>query len=106
MVAPPLKCGVYAVDTSLGCGVANFGVAPTMGRLSWAAPVLEVHLIDGNALDPCRPPAKLRVEFREFLRPEVAFGSREALRDQIAADIEKVKAMCDYGIIASQGGKA
>lgn len=105
MVAPPLKCGVYAVDTPLGCGVANFGVAPTMGRLAWAAPVLEVHLIDGHALDPSRPPEGLRVEFREFLRPEMTFGSREALGDQIAADIEKVKAMCDHGMIASQRGR-
>ena len=106
MVSPPLKRGVYAVDTPLGRGVANFGVAPTMGKLAWAVPVLEVHLIDVHALDPCSPPAKLRVEFREFLRPEMAFGSREALSEQIADDIAKVKALEERDMIAPRRRRA
>ena len=89
-VAPPLMPGVYAVDTSLGHGVANYGVAPTMGRKAWAAPVLEVHLLDGSALDGAQAaPTRLRVEFLSFIRHERMFASQEMLREQIAADIGK-----------------
>ena len=86
-VSPPLKLGVYVVDTPLGCGIANYGVAPTMGLQAWAAPVLEVHLLDGRALAGASRPLSLRVVFRAFLRPEMAFASHAALREQIAADI-------------------
>ena len=41
----PLARGVYAVDTPLGRGIANWGVAPTMGDRAWPEPVLEVHLL-------------------------------------------------------------
>ena len=99
--APPLKRGVYVVSTPLGPGLANYGVAPTMGKLAWAAPVLEVHLLELDAhsqglsphpqgLSPHSQglsPSHLRVEFRAFLRPEKTFPSLAALRDQIAADI-------------------
>ena len=86
-VSPPLKLGVYVVDTPLGCGIANYGVAPTMGIQAWAAPVLEVHLLDGRALAGASRPMSLRVAFRAFLRPEMAFASRSALSERIAADI-------------------
>ena len=86
-VALPLKLGVYVVDTPLGRGVANYGVAPTMGAQAWRAPVLEVHLLGGRALGPSSMPVSLRVAFRAFLRPEAAFASRTALREQIAADV-------------------
>ena len=86
-VAPPLKLGVYVVDTPFGRGVANYGVAPTMGARAWAAPVLEVHLLDGRALGPSSAPVALRVAFRAFLRPEETFASPAALREQIAADV-------------------
>ena len=85
--APPLKRGVYVVSTALGPGLANYGVAPTMGRMAWSDPVLEVHLLKGDALPPDRPPSRLRMEFHAFLRPERTFASVAALRDQIAADI-------------------
>ncbi len=95
--APPLKRGVYVVSTPLGPGLANYGVAPTMGKQAWAAPVLEVHLLEKDALSqglsPSHPlsqglsPSHLRLEFRAFLRPEKTFPSLAALRDQIAADI-------------------
>ena len=85
--APPLKRGVYVVSTEWGPGLANYGVAPTMGRQAWTAPVLEVHLLEKDALSPDRSPSHLRMEFRAFLRPEKTFPSLAALRDQIAADI-------------------
>lgn len=92
--APPLKRGVYVVSTPLGPGLANYGVAPTMGKQAWAAPVLEVHLLEKDAfsqgLSPLSQglsPSHLRLEFRTFLRPEKTFPSLAALRDQITADI-------------------
>ena len=86
-VSPPLRLGVYAVDTRYGRGVANYGFAPTMGADSWQRPVLEVHLldfVDGKAI-PARE--KIRVEFAKFIRPERKFPSIKALRRQVAADI-------------------
>ena len=88
---PPLKLGVYAVDTSLGPGVANYGVAPTMGAHAWAEPVLEVHLLDDRAITGVSQPQTLRVAFRSFLRAEMAFALPAALREQIAADIRAAK---------------
>ena len=88
--SPPLKRGVYVVSTPLGPGLANYGVAPTMGKQAWTAPVLEVHLLKADALMAGKRPSKLRVEFRAFLRPEETFASLAALRDQIAADIAAV----------------
>ena len=81
----PLARGVYAVDTPLGRGLANWGVAPTMGDRAWPSPVLEVHLL----IPPSAPPpTALRVAFMEFIRPERAFESIDDLREQIARDKE------------------
>ncbi len=88
---PPVRLGVYAVDTPLGPGVANFGVAPTMGVRAWKVPVLEVHLLGGTTLCAVRKSAKLRVEFLSFIRPEMVFASRDALRRQIEADSESAR---------------
>ena len=90
-VASPLKLGVYAVDTQFGRGIANYGVAPTMGAQAWATPVLEVHLLDSQTLAGAPQPITLRVAFHDFIRPEMAFASRSALRDQIAADVRKIR---------------
>ena len=86
-VSLPLRQGVYVVDTSLGRGVANYGVAPTMGAMAWTAPVLEVHLLDVLSSEKGSVPLELHVTFRAFLRPERVFASPEALRDQVIADI-------------------
>ena len=77
----PLARGVYAVDTPLGCGVANWGVAPTMGDNAWKEPVLEVHLL---STPPEPPPAALSVSFTAFIRPERTFATIEELKAQIA----------------------
>jgi riboflavin kinase/FMN adenylyltransferase len=86
-VAPPLKLGVYVVDTPCGRGVANYGVAPTMGESAWMAPVLEVHLLDAPRDCAISPRGPVRVEFVRFLRPERKFSGIRALCRQIAADI-------------------
>ena len=79
----PLARGVYAVDTPLGRGIANWGVAPTMGDRAWPEPVLEVHLL---TLPPEPLPATLRVAFTAFIRPERTFASVAELQEQIARD--------------------
>lgn len=83
--AVSLPHGVYAVEMA-GCrGVANYGLAPTLGADAWRTPVLEVHLLetpaDLSGLSPV-------VTFWRFIRPERRFGSLEALKRQIAADCE------------------
>lgn len=83
----PLRLGVYAVDTPCGRGVANYGVAPTMGEKAWKAPVLEVHLTDVPEDRPIPARGPVKVEFLRFLRPERKFESRDSLCRQIAADI-------------------
>ena len=81
----PLVHGVYAVETALGRGLANWGVAPTMGARAWPAPVLEVHLLNAPTTPP---PTSLRVAFTAFIRPERTFESIDDLREQIARDKE------------------
>ena len=83
----PLVRGVYAVETALGRGVANWGVAPTMGERAWPEPVLEVHLLTAPT-EP--PPATLRVAFTAFIRPERTFASRADLQEQLALDKQTV----------------
>ena len=80
------------MDTPYGRGVANYGIAPTMGESSWQTPILEVHLLDGfdAGHGSCSDPVK--VDFVRFLRPERKFGSTAALCRQIAADIKAAKA--------------
>ena len=87
--------GVYAVRVSAAdgaspalfsqAGVANLGVRPTVDA-SAKEPSLEVHLLgfSGDLYGRL-----LEVEFVEFLRPEKRFDSLDALRAQIASDIEE-----------------
>lgn len=91
LVLPPR--GVYAVSTPLGRGVANFGVAPTMGERSWSGAVLEVHLVErGRAkeIEPGEVPAQLEVDFHRFIREERRFASVDDLRAQVEKDIETI----------------
>ena len=83
----PLARGVYAVDTPLGRGLANWGVAPTMGDRAWSDPVLEVHLLTPPTTPP---PASMRVTFSAFIRPERTFASIAELQEQIARDKQAV----------------
>jgi riboflavin kinase/FMN adenylyltransferase len=86
-------CGVYAVRVGSEGGrtrhraVANFGMRPTLG-VDHAAPVLEVHVL-GEC--PWGVGDDLRVEWLDFIRPERKFDSLEALRNQIAKDIDSAK---------------
>ncbi len=87
LVRPPF--GVYAVATELGHGIANYGYAPTFGERAWPSPVLEVHL--ANPSTGLALPQALTVSFLRFIRPEIKFPSLDALKEQIARDIEAAR---------------
>jgi len=82
--AGPLPHGVYSVDTPAGRAVANFGLAPTMGKNAWESPVWELNFPEGLAASlPCR----FTFTIREFIRPERKFATIAELRAAIASDI-------------------
>ena len=88
------RFGVYAVrvrPASGGAplpGVANYGVRPTVEDA--AVPRLEVHVL-GEC--PFGEGDALQVDWLEFLRPEQRFANIDALRAQIAEDVEKARAV-------------
>ena len=87
--------GVYAVRVGMGAagttrwrdGVANLGRRPTFGG---GGVLLEVHLLDFEGDLYGR---RLRVAFVEFLRPEMRFAGIEALRERIAEDRDRARAL-------------
>lgn len=85
-----IPLGVYEVDVGGRHGVANFGLAPTMGAGSWQEPVLEVHLLGSGRVDGEDGLQTPRVEFLRFIRPERKFSSVDELTRQIAADCREV----------------
>jgi riboflavin kinase/FMN adenylyltransferase len=88
---PPL--GVYAVQARLNDeslwrpAVANLGKKPTVAEN--ADPSLEVHLLDWSG--DCYG-AELEVRFVEKLRGEQKFAGLEALKAQIALDVQQARA--------------
>jgi len=84
--------GVYAVEVQRGAerlrGVVNIGVRPTIKNASGER-VLEVHLFD-FAADIYGD--DLEITFRQFLRPEQKFSGLDALRAQIARDVQQARA--------------
>ena len=87
LITPPN--GVYSVRLNGLKGIANFGLAPTMGARAWTAPELEVHLLEPTQNLP-RLGENVKVAFYDFIRPEKKFDSLESLRAQIAADIARL----------------
>ena len=85
--------GVYAVEVQRDAetlrGVVNIGVRPTIANASGER-VLEAHLFDfsGDLYGE-----DLEVTFRKFLRPEQKFAGLEALKAQIARDVEAARAV-------------
>ncbi|HZP39952.1 MAG TPA: bifunctional riboflavin kinase/FAD synthetase [Candidatus Binatia bacterium] len=94
--------GVYAVEVEVAGarrpGVLNVGVRPTFdGRRR----TIEAHLLDFDG-DLYRAWALAR--FVERLRGERAFAGPEALRAQIAADVEHARRVLAADRVASGGG--
>lgn len=83
--------GVYVVELDGGDqgsipAVANYGLRPTVGAAE--QPVLEVHVLAATALTYGD---KITVRWLDFLRPEMKFSGLEALRTQIAVDVENAR---------------
>ena len=84
--------GVYAVavqDVSFAHqyeGVANFGLRPTVEVTG--KPLLEVHLLEPCPFDYGH---RLKVIWKRFLRQERKFDGVDALKKQIALDVEQAK---------------
>ena len=77
--------GVYEVITEGLHGVANYGLAPTMGDQAWRQPVLEVHFPSAHPSSLIPHPSSL-ISFIRFIRPERKFASIDDLKRQIVAD--------------------
>lgn len=86
------RFGVYRVlvRRTMGSplpGIANYGLRPTFEQDS--TPLLEVHLLAGEPFPGLGE--SIRVALLEFIRPEQPFPSADALRSQIASDVERVR---------------
>jgi riboflavin kinase/FMN adenylyltransferase len=85
-----LPCyGVYLVKLTFAnkgfYGLANVGIKPTFGK---SAPLVETYLFD---VEVDLYNQQVWVEFIKFIRPENRFAGPEALKKQIARDIEVAK---------------
>lgn len=86
---PPLQ-GIYTVRVD-GAGlqgwpgVASLGTRPTVDGTDYR---IEVHLLD---FDRDLYGRRIRVHFLEWLRDEARFDSLEALREQIARDVDEAR---------------
>ena len=83
-----LRHGVYEVEVNGARGIANYGLAPTMGDMAWHRPVLEIHFFgaSSDSLNSFNSCSELRVLFLRFIRSEKKFDSIDDLQRQIAAD--------------------
>ena len=84
-----LRCGVYEVEVGGVRGIANYGLAPTMGDKAWTSPILEIHFLRRSPPPFASDPTA--VELVRFIRPEKKFGSIDDLQRQIAADCAKIR---------------
>ncbi len=95
--------GVYAGFATVGDerrpAVTNVGLRPTFGD-DLPAPIVETHLLDLTAELYERT---LRLEFIERLREEQRLANVEALRAQIALDVERARRLLASGAPATDG---
>ena len=93
-----LRRGVYEVEVSGLRGIANYGIAPTMGDKAWKEPVLEIHFLGDPSvpLTPSNSCSSQSVSILRFIRPERKFSSVEELCRQIESDCKQ----CQEGIDA------
>ncbi len=85
------KDGVYItctrVDAEQFDSVTNVGNRPTFGVDSFA---IETHLLNFHPIE-LTPESEVEICFLNRLRDEIKFPSVEALREQIARDVEKAR---------------
>ena len=88
-----LRRGVYEVEVGGLRGIANYGIAPTMGDKAWKAPVLEIHFPDAGVEDLRHKTGDATaVSLMRFIRSERRFDSVADLQRQIAADCAIIRA--------------
>ena len=92
-VLPPI--GIYAVEARIGdtfyAGACSYGTRPTFdGKDSTSDPVLELHLIDFQGDLYGR---NVEIFLLKRLRDEWHFDSTEALKAQIAKDVEQTRSI-------------
>ena len=71
-------------------GIANYGVAPTLGERAWKEPVLEIHFPGSEPPRSALVNDVAEVSFLRFIRAERRFDSLDELKTQIAADCAAV----------------
>jgi riboflavin kinase/FMN adenylyltransferase len=85
------KDGVYITCTRVGSetfeSVTNVGNRPTFGEISFA---IETHLLNFHPIE-LTPETEVEICFLERLRDEIKFPSVDALREQIARDVQKAR---------------
>jgi len=85
------KDGVYITCTRIGKehfdSVTNVGNRPTFGAELFA---VETHLLNFHPIE-LEPETEVEICFLDRLRDEIKFPSVEALRDQIARDVNKAR---------------
>ena len=91
-----LPLGVYEVEVEGMKGVANYGIAPTMGDKAWSSPVLEIHILHSAPTPSTYTSNSTEVEFVRFIRPERKFSSVEELRRQIESDCKQCQGVLQY----------
>ena len=72
-------------------GVANYGVRPTV-TVEDQEPLLEVHALAETVL---KEGDSIEVEWLHFIRPEQTFESVDLLKEQIARDCERARALAN-----------
>ena len=87
--------GAYLVSVGGMKGVANYGVAPSMGDDAWPESVLEIHF-PGRSVDFACGDA-VTAEFLGFIRPERKFASVAELTAQIARDVAGLNGLFKKG---------
>ena len=85
-----LPRGVYAVEVAGVRGIANYGVAPTLGERAWKEPVLEIHFLGREPPRSALVNDVAEVSLLRFIRAERRFDSLDELKTQIAADCAAV----------------
>ena len=93
-VLPPdgVYSGIVMVDNTSYAAAVNIGVAPTYGRAADRRRRIEAHLLDfsGNLYGK-----RVHLQLGEYLRSEQCFASEEALKKQIACDVEKIRSWAE-----------
>ena len=89
-VLPPdgVYSGILEVNGQSYAAAVNIGISPTYGRSRDLQRRVEAHLLDfeGNLYGQ-----NVRLTLGEYLRSEQCFASEDALKQQIACDVEKIR---------------